>query len=98
MDLNANPCGKALLKVAGKELINECQKIGTLTAGDMASTGPAKLNCKRVYHVRSSSWDNGKGVPVMSTGFLVIYSNSVKGLRALLDHIEAAYYLEYKLP
>ncbi len=65
MDLNANPCGKALLQVAGKDLLNECQKIGSLTAGDMASTGPAKLNCKRVYHVRSCPWDNGKGAPVM---------------------------------
>ena len=65
MDLNANPCGRALLKVAGKELLDECQKIGSLTAGNMASTGPAKLHCKRVYHVRSSSWDNGKGAPVM---------------------------------
>ena len=65
MDLNANHCGKALLKVAGAELLNECQKIGSLMAGDMASTGPAKLNCKRVYHVRSSSWSSGIGAPVL---------------------------------
>ena len=65
MDLNANPCGKALLKVAGKELANECQKIGSLSPGGMASTGPAKLSCKRVYHVRSSPWDNGKGAPIL---------------------------------
>ena len=65
VDLNANPCGKALLKVAGKELLTECKKIGSLQAGKMAVTGQAKLKCKHVYHVRSSSWDNGKGAPVM---------------------------------
>ena len=71
MDLNANPCGKALLKVAGKELLNECKKIGSLQAGEMASTGPAKLSCKRVYHVCSSSWDGGKGTPVILVLFLL---------------------------
>ena len=64
MDLKGNPCGKALLKVAGQELVNECKKIGSLQPGEMASTGPAKLNCKRVYHVRSSHWDNGNGALV----------------------------------
>jgi poly [ADP-ribose] polymerase 10/14/15 len=72
VDLNANPCGKALLKVAGKELMNECQKIGSLKPGEMAVTGPAKLDCRLVCHVRSSHWDNGKGTPVM-TIFLAIY-------------------------
>ena len=61
MDLNASSCGRALLKTAGRELANECNKIGNLQAGNIASTGPAKLNCKRVYHVRSSPWNNGKG-------------------------------------
>ena len=65
MDLNANPCGKALLKVAGQGLVNECKKIGSLQAGEMASTGPANLKCKRVFHVRSSAWDSGKGTPVI---------------------------------
>ncbi|XP_028411310.1 uncharacterized protein LOC114533885 isoform X2 [Dendronephthya gigantea] len=62
VDLTANPCGKALLKVAGNGLSTECQKIGSLQAGEMASTGPAKLNCKSVFHVRSSHYENGKGV------------------------------------
>ena len=69
VDLNPNPCGKALLKVAGKELMSECQKIGTLSPLGVASTGPAKLSCKRVYHVCSSPWDNGKGAPVMLKSF-----------------------------
>ena len=73
MDLNANPCGKALLKVAGEELANECQKIGSLQAGNMASTGPAKLNCKRVYHVRSSYWDKGEGARVIFIANLCFY-------------------------
>ena len=64
MDLKANACGKALLKVAGDELMKECKKIGSLKAGEMASTGPANLNCKRVYHVRSSPWDSGRGALV----------------------------------
>ena len=65
VDLNGNPCGRALLNVAGNELLNECKKIGSLQAGQMVPTGPAKLKCKRVYHVCASSWDNGKGAPVM---------------------------------
>ena len=65
MDLTANSCGKALLRVAGKELANECQEIGSLQPGNIVSTGPAKLNCKRVYHVRSSSWKNGEGALVI---------------------------------
>ncbi|CAB4021318.1 poly [ADP-ribose] polymerase 14-like, partial [Paramuricea clavata] len=67
IDLNANACGRALLKVAGKELLSECQKIGSLKVGDMASTGSAKLNCKRVYHVRASPWDSGKGAQILGT-------------------------------
>ena len=65
MNLNANPCGRALLKVAGNELLNECQQIGSLQAGEMASTGPANLNCKRVFHVRSAHWGSGKGARVI---------------------------------
>ena len=64
MDLKGNACGKALLEVAGQQLSDECKKIGKLNVGNMVSTGPANLNCKRVYHVRSSSWDNGKGALV----------------------------------
>ena len=80
MDLNASSCGRALLKVAGEELMNECQKIGTLQAGNMASTGPAKLKCKRMYHVRSSYWDNGEGAQVIVIANLCfcLYYNSIK--------------------
>ena len=65
LNLRGNACGKALLKVAGQQLSDECQKIGRLKAGNMASTGPANLNCKRVYHVRSSSWDSGRGALIL---------------------------------
>jgi O-acetyl-ADP-ribose deacetylase (regulator of RNase III) len=54
----------ALLKVAGKGLLKECKKIGSLQVGQVAVTGPAKLKCKHVYHVRSSPWHNGDGEPV----------------------------------
>ena len=74
MDLNATACGKALFKVAGRELVNECKKIGSLQLGEMASTGPAKLNCKRVYHVRSSTWNNGEGALVIVIQFDFCYS------------------------
>ncbi|CAB3992453.1 poly [ADP-ribose] polymerase 14-like isoform X2 [Paramuricea clavata] len=67
VDLNGNSCGRALLKVAGKELLSECQRIGSLKPGEMAPTGPAKLNCKRVYHVRASPWNNGKGAQILRT-------------------------------
>ena len=71
VDLTANPCGKALLKVAGQELVNECKKIGNLRTREMASSGPAKLNCKRVYHVWSSAWDNGNGALVIVVRFFL---------------------------
>ena len=77
VDLSANPCGKALLKVAGKELLTECKKIGSLNAGEMASTGPAKLNCKSVFHVRSSHYDKGKGVGVTNQTRFDLVSNGI---------------------
>ena len=65
LNLLGNACGQALFKEAGLQLLDECQKIGNLKAGNMVTTGPAKLYCKRVYHVCSSSWDNGKGALVL---------------------------------
>ena len=48
----------ALLNVAGKELLEECMKSRcSLMEGGLLSTGPAKLNCKRVYHVRPPESD-----------------------------------------
>ena len=49
VDLTATPCGKALLKVAGPELIKECKKIGNLKTGEMASTGTGKTETVNVY-------------------------------------------------
>jgi hypothetical protein len=69
VDLNANSCSKALLKVAGKEWPSECKKIGSFKVGNIASTGPGKLNCKRVYHVRASPWDDGKGAQVTPVNY-----------------------------
>ncbi|XP_028391015.1 protein mono-ADP-ribosyltransferase PARP14-like [Dendronephthya gigantea] len=65
VNLKATPCGKALLNVAGDELLTECQKIGLLELGDLALTGPAKLNCKFVFHVRASPYECGRGVLVL---------------------------------
>ena len=69
--MNANPCGKALLKVAGEDLANECKKLGSLKTGEIVSSGSGKLNCKRVYHVRSSSWNNGDGALVIVVRFFL---------------------------
>ena len=69
--MNANPCGKALLKVAGVDLENECTKLGSLKTGGIVSSGSGKLNCKRVYHVRSSSWNNGDGALVTVVRFFL---------------------------
>ena len=69
--MNANPCGKALLKVAGEDLANECKKLGSLKTGEIVSSGSGKLNCKRVYHVRSSSWNNGDGALVTVVRFFL---------------------------
>ena len=64
MDLNANPCAKALLEVAGKELEEECKKKGGLKIGEIAVTKAGKLDCKHVYHIFCASWAKGKGEPV----------------------------------
>ena len=61
----SNPSAMALLDVAGKELLEECRKSEGLMEGELFSTGPAKLNCKRVYHVRPPFWNNGRGYPVI---------------------------------
>ena len=60
-----SPSAMALLDVAGKELLEECMKSDGLMEGELFSTGPAKLNCKRVYHVRPPFWNNGRGYPVI---------------------------------
>ena len=69
--MNANPCGMALLKVAGEDLASECKKLGSLETGEIVSSGSGKLNCKRVYHVRSSSWNNGDGALVTVVRFFL---------------------------
>ena len=56
--------------MAGEELLSECKKIGSLKVGDMASTGPAKLNCKRVYHIRAPPWDDGKAAQVYNASLI----------------------------
>ncbi|XP_046838993.1 protein mono-ADP-ribosyltransferase PARP15-like [Xenia sp. Carnegie-2017] len=65
MDLNANPVGKALLKVAGNDILEECKKIGEIKVGGVVVTGGGKLNCKSVYHVCLSEWQQGDGAKVL---------------------------------
>ena len=65
VDLKATPCGKALLEVAGDELLTECQKIGRLELGNLAITPPANLKCKLVFHVRASPYEHVRGVVVI---------------------------------
>ena len=64
VELDANPCGQALLKVAGQELKDACQKVGNLQVGKIATTKAGKLDCNLVYHVNCAAWDNGKGESV----------------------------------
>ena len=61
LDLNANPCGRALLKVGGQELKDACQQVGNLPVGKIAMTKPGKLDCKLVYHVNCAAWRDRQG-------------------------------------
>ena len=94
LNLNGSACGTALLKVAGKQLSDECQKIGRLKVGNIATTGSANLNCKRVYHVCCSSWDGGKGVLVMPIKLNPSYYFFISVLYILLIHIIIYFFID----
>lgn len=62
LNLNQNPCAKALSNAAGPCLQQECMKIGHVAIGDIAvNNQPGNLNCKAVIFAICSEWDSGNG-------------------------------------
>ena len=64
LNLESNPCAKALSKVAGPHLQAECNKMvsgGSIADWDFAKTTAGKLNCKFVYHAVCGGYDKGAG-------------------------------------
>ena len=64
LQLDSNPCGKALSNEAGPTLQTECTKIGKLQVGQVAATSGGNLLCDEVYHVVCVQWNNGQGEQV----------------------------------
>ena len=64
LNLDSNPCSKALSNEAGPVLQAECSKIGKIKVGDVAVTQGGNLLCDEVYHVVCVQWNNGQGEQV----------------------------------
>ncbi|KAK2554340.1 Protein mono-ADP-ribosyltransferase PARP14 [Acropora cervicornis] len=60
LNLNQNPCARALRDAAGPSLQMECSTIGQVAAGDIAViNSPGNLRCKAVIFAVCCEWDNG---------------------------------------
>ena len=64
LNLDSNPCSKALSNNAGPVLQAECDKIGKLKLLQVAATQGGNLPCDEVYHVVCVKWNNGEGEQV----------------------------------
>ncbi|XP_028392654.1 protein mono-ADP-ribosyltransferase PARP14-like [Dendronephthya gigantea] len=67
LNLDSNPCSKALSNEAGPILQTECSKIGKLQPGEVAVTKGGNLLCDDVYHVVCVQWSEGQGEQVLRT-------------------------------
>ncbi|XP_028392673.1 protein mono-ADP-ribosyltransferase PARP14-like [Dendronephthya gigantea] len=65
LDLEANPCSKALSYEAGPTLQSECRRIGKLNVGQVAVTTGGNLLCDEVFHVVCDKWRRGQGEEVL---------------------------------
>lgn len=67
LNLEQNPCARALKNAAGASLQQECTKRGPVREGDIAvinQTGPWGLKCHAVIFAICSQWNGGKGKEV----------------------------------
>lgn len=82
LNLEQNPCARALSKAAGPSLQQQCTKRGTTAEGDIAvieQTG--KLKCQAVIFAICSQWKDGKGMEV--SGVIIVCCSLLSGLNNL---------------
>ncbi|XP_028392657.1 protein mono-ADP-ribosyltransferase PARP14-like [Dendronephthya gigantea] len=65
LNLDSNPCSRALSNEAGPTLQAECRKIGKLKLGEVAVTKAGNLLCDEVYHSVCVQWGEGQGEEVL---------------------------------
>ena len=80
LNLNSNPCSKALCNEAGPSLQAECSKKGKLQVGEVAVTSGGNLLCHEVYHVVCVQWNAGQGekvygnpISLLDISFFILY-------------------------
>lgn len=61
MDLTGGAVAKAIAKAAGPTLQAECSKKAPIAAGEIAVTGPGKMQCKCIIHVNCPGYDKSGG-------------------------------------
>ena len=70
LNLQQNPCARALSQAAGPSLQQECTNIGHVAVGDIGvNNQPGNLSCRKVIFAICSEWDNGKGKKVLNYQF-----------------------------
>lgn len=68
LNLERNPCARALSEAAGPSLQQQCNRKGPIAEGDIVvidQTGG--LKCKAVIFAICPRWENGKGLKVSWT-------------------------------
>ncbi|XP_045175124.2 uncharacterized protein LOC123536214 [Mercenaria mercenaria] len=57
----------AVLKAGGNTILQECKNHGTVSEGQIKTTGAGRLKCDRIYHARvPKKWNSEKGEKVVS--------------------------------
>lgn len=65
LDLNRNPCARALSEAAGQNLQQQCIKIAPVAEGDIAVVNQTgRLDCQAVTFAVCSQWNGGSGKQV----------------------------------
>ncbi|KAL9974244.1 hypothetical protein ACROYT_G011259 [Oculina patagonica] len=68
LNLEQNPCARALSKAAGPGLQQQCSRKGPIVEGDIAVIDrehKGDLKCQAVFFAVCSPWNNGRGVEVL---------------------------------
>ena len=66
LDLNRNPCARALSEAAGQNLQQQCTKIAPIAEGDIAVVSQTgRLDCQAVTFAVCSQWNGGRGKQVL---------------------------------
>jgi len=86
LNLNQNPCTRALRDAAGPCLQQECSRIGQVAAGDIAvNNSPGKLRCNAVIFAVCCDWNNGGAKQVLKNLLQkCLQTASARGARSIV--------------